>query len=175
MANILLSVDDPSPAIWNEDAQVFMQALVPPAVLEQVPVVGVVNGNTDYLDQFSPDDFGEGPFIKGVDRFRRAFLSMRVHVRHPDEEEKKCFEPKALIVTLFQRYSPEEPGLWKNKTVVCRSHRSPAGIRAMDMFACGLQTHVVVTQDNVQNLRALLSAAQGEWREYKEGVCIKLL
>lgn len=95
--------------------------------------IGERMGSTGYLDFLNPTELS-GPIMKGVDRFNRPFISLKVRHR----------ENGALsVITLFQRYT-DRP-LWTQGTSACFSDGEPI---SADTFS---------TEEARQKVRALLS------------------
>ena len=70
--------------------------------LFNVPIldIGDRQGNTDYIDFIEEDEMGDNNIMKGVDKFNREFLVIRVKCN-----EKKYFQ------TFFKRYSSDK-SIW---------------------------------------------------------------
>jgi len=59
-------------------------------------------GYTGYIDFLSPDDLNS-PVVRGVDCFKRPFVSVRVRNRAEDTK---------YVFTIFKRYSSADSTLW---------------------------------------------------------------
>lgn len=79
-------------------------------------------GLTHYLDLFNDEQFGKNTIIKGVDRFRREFVSFKVSLKNDNTEKK-------YILTMFNRYSDD-----KHCNVICVSHRSKTKDRLIENY-----------------------------------------
>lgn len=51
-------------------------------------------GHTDYIDFLTPNDLKEKSVVTGIDRFQRAFVSLKVEWR-----------ARTYVLTIFQRYT----------------------------------------------------------------------
>jgi len=79
-------------------------------------------GSTMYLDLFNDKQFGKNTIIKGVDRYRREFVSFKVSLKNNNTEKK-------YILTMFNRYSDD-----KHFNVICVSHRSKTKDRLIENY-----------------------------------------
>lgn len=79
-------------------------------------------GSTMYLDLFNDKQFGKNTIIKGVDRYRREFVSFKVSLKNNNTEKK-------YILTMFNRFSDD-----KNVNVICVSHRSKTKDRLIENY-----------------------------------------
>ena len=79
-------------------------------------------GSTMYLDLFNDEQFGKNTIIKGVDRYRREFVSFKVSLKNNNTEKK-------YILTMFNRYSDD-----KHFNVICVSHRSKTKDRLIENY-----------------------------------------
>jgi hypothetical protein len=96
-------------------------------------------GSTMYLDQTRNEQFGENTIIKGVDRYRREFVSFRVHLKNNEDEKK-------YIMTMFNRYSDNT-----DFNVICKSHYSMSKGHLMD----GYLGSVALNNDTFNKLKRL--------------------
>jgi len=80
-------------------------------------------GSTMYLDLFDDEQFDKNTIIKGVDRYRREFVSFKVSLKNNNNTEKK------YILTMFNRYSDD-----KHCNVICVSHRSKTKDRLIENY-----------------------------------------
>ena len=80
-------------------------------------------GSTMYLDLFNDEQFGKNTIIRGVDRYRREFVSFKVSLKNNNNTEKK------YILTMFNRYSDD-----KHCNVICVSHRSKTKDRLIENY-----------------------------------------
>ena len=90
-----------------------------------IPVIGVVNGRTDYIDEVADQDLRDEngtptPIALFTDAFRRPGVAFRVRITS-DEKDGEITEE--AIYVAFQRYSDSD-GLW----VLCRSHATKKGL-----------------------------------------------
>jgi len=87
--------------IWSNP----VYAAIGEAALENLPVldVGTRNGPTDYIDYLTIADL-TAPVMKGVDRFRRPFIAMKLSAVS-DHVENEVYE---FVGTFFQRYTDDE-------------------------------------------------------------------
>lgn len=71
-----------------------------------VPIIdlGHRTGRTDYIDFIQPDEY-KYPVMKGIDKFGRQFICLKVTAFYNNEPEKFYYE------TFFQRYS-DDPITW---------------------------------------------------------------
>ena len=90
--------------------------------LDSMPNTAITSGATDYLDLVKPEDFVDDDnnnvhMIKGIDPFRRHFVSIGIEVYDVEEKQSNYY-----IYTIFRRYSSSTSG-W----VICKSHYSKTG------------------------------------------------
>lgn len=64
-------------------------------IYDKLPILDLQgrNGHTDYIDFIKPDDM-EFSIMKGIDLFKRPFISLKVNINN-----------KETVGTFFQRYS----------------------------------------------------------------------
>jgi hypothetical protein len=115
-------VSQPAKVQWAEVE--FLADVFGNSILEKSPIVTLVNGSTDYLDLVDDSLFidhggNQISVIKGMDKFHREYVSMKVLVesRCDEESEYKLYE--RAIYTVFRRYTDE------NMWVMCVSHYTP--------------------------------------------------
>jgi len=134
---------------WDSQNKSFLENLVGGQdVLDKIPTVGIISGQTDYLDLVQESDMVDQDrksvhWTKGIDVFNREFLSFRVSVSKEGEP------PEFLIFTLFRRRSTS------NLFVFCKSHYSSG---SANIFERIMGTGCVVTPGDVDRFIQLFQA-----------------
>ncbi len=130
--------------------------------LGQIPIIGVLNGATDYLDMVRPKDFVDANgqpvcMAKGTDPYGRHFVSMGIKITQSNTKQTEHH-----IYTLFRRYT-DRSSQW----VMCKSHysQSPSHVLnslfgySMTMTDVALgRLKELVTSYNHGNIGILLTA-----------------
>jgi hypothetical protein len=150
---------NPSVPRWDRSPD-FLLGIFDSDVLERMPVTGISNGATDYLDQVKEEDFRDAmgnpvSSIKGIDGFQRHFVSLKIKTVDVADGTAHDF-----IYTLFRRYTPDN-SIW----VLCKSHYSKS--RDMNLVQSLLDFDTIVTPSLQRRLAELSRAPDGMILPYK--------
>jgi len=143
----------PSVPKWGRSPD-FLLDIFGSELLEAMPVTGISNGTTDYLDQVREEDFRDDmgnpvSLIKGIDGFSRHFVSLKIKTIDVANGNTCDF-----IYTLFRRYTPED-SIW----VLCKSHYSKSS--DMNLMQNLLDFDTTVTPSLKQRLAELARSHNG--------------
>jgi hypothetical protein len=138
-----------SSAQWGDRIELF-DDIFGSNFIDNIPIVGIVSGGTDYIDRVKYSDFNINnrmvPMIKGVCPFARPAVSMMVTWKMGNMSNTS-------IQTFFPRYTSEF-----NKFVICGSHCMPG----TQVFNNVFNTSSTVNEDTVKKLTEFVD-------EHKEG------
>ena len=128
-------------------------------LLDKMPIIAITSGSTDYLDLVSPRDFEDGVFfVKGVDPFKRPFVSFALQVDKANPD--KTFR---YIYTVFRRYS-NPSSIW----MLCRSHWSESdGFLGDHLLKCSTSIYDETVEILKKMVQEFQSGNQGTLMNYK--------
>jgi hypothetical protein len=88
--------------LWNERAAILQELALPN--FQKCPVLDLGDrmGPTGYIDFLKPTDLS-APVMKGVDKFQRPFIALKLRDKDTEETE---------VLTLFQRYTDGQGWTW---------------------------------------------------------------